>query len=80
MRASLILQDENGEDLDLLKVSQVVVVDNVQYACIHDFNGKGTAIGRVIKEYDNTTRLEDIEDDQEFLKVQEIFMNLGAGN
>lgn len=74
----MIIQNEDGDDLDLLKVAHVVIIDDIQYACVRD--EAGTAIGRVIKEYDNTTRLEDIKDDEEFLKVQEVFKNLGADN
>lgn len=74
----MILQNENGEDLDLLKVSRVIVIDSVQYACILD--EVGTTYCRVIKEFDNTTHIQDIEDDEDFLKVQEVFNSLGEGN
>jgi len=70
---NIIVVDEQDKQLmELLKVEHVLVIEDNQYAVVQKENSQSFC--KIIKEYDNTMRLADIVDDEEFNRVREVFL------
>lgn len=72
MRITIIVVNENDEQLDLLNVEHVIIIDDVQYAVVQSDTEQ--TFCKIVSEYDGTMRLADILDDDEFEKVQNTFL------
>lgn len=71
--------DEQDNTSDLLEVNMTLVIDDIQYAVVHVTPTEQTFC-KITKEFDGTMRLVDIVDDEEFERVQEAYLNVGAAN
>lgn len=73
MGINIILTNEDDRDYDVLKVEEVLMVDGTQYAVMYDDSNYAT-FGVVLKNPDGTMRIADIQDDEEFNCVRELYM------